>query len=57
MRGSLQLLARLIAPLSTFARRALSKTDGRCIPGRQHLDLRYNLQYGLPLVNPLLASV
>ncbi len=47
----------LIAPLSAFARRALSNTDGRRIPGRQHLDLRYNLQYGLPLVNPLLASV
>lgn len=47
----------LIAPLSAFARRALANTDGRRIPGRQHLDLRYNLQYGLPLVNPLLASV
>lgn len=47
----------LIAPLSAFARRAQSNTDGRFIPGHQHLDLRYNLQYGLPLVNPLLASV
>ncbi len=47
----------LIAPLSVFARRAQSNTDGRFIPGHQHLDLRYNLQYGLPLVNPLLASV
>ncbi len=47
----------LIAPLSAFARRAQVNTDGRGIPGRQHLDLRYNLQYGLPLVNPLLASV
>jgi GntR family transcriptional regulator/MocR family aminotransferase len=47
----------LIAPLSAFARRALTNTDGRAIPGRQHFDLRYNLQYGLPLTNPLLASV
>jgi len=47
----------LIAPLSAFARRALSNTDGRRIPGRQHQDLRYNLQYGLPLANPLLAGV
>lgn len=47
----------LIAPLSTFARRALVNTDGRRIPGHQHGDLRYNLQYGLPLANPLLASM
>ena len=47
----------LVAPLSAFGRRALANTDGRGIPGRQHLDLRYNLQYGLPLANPLLASV
>ncbi|MEO6688418.1 MAG: PLP-dependent aminotransferase family protein [Dokdonella sp.] len=47
----------LIAPLSTFARRALVNTDGRRIPGHQHADLRYNLQYGLPLANPLLASM
>ena len=47
----------LIAPLSTFARRALANTDGRRIPGHQHGDLRYNLQYGLPLANPMLASV
>jgi GntR family transcriptional regulator/MocR family aminotransferase len=46
----------LIAPLSAFARRALANTDGRGIPGHQHADLRYNLQYGLPLANPLLAS-
>jgi GntR family transcriptional regulator/MocR family aminotransferase len=26
-------------------------------PGHQHDDLRYNLQYGLPLANPMLASV
>ncbi|MEO7324790.1 MAG: PLP-dependent aminotransferase family protein [Dokdonella sp.] len=47
----------LIAPLSAFARRALVNTDGRRIPGHQHSDLRYNLQYGLPLANPLLASM
>lgn len=47
----------LIAPLSAFARRALANTDGRRIPGHQHADLRYNLQYGLPLANPLLASM
>ncbi len=44
------------APLSTFARRALSVSDGALIPGRQHRDLRYNLQYGLPLTNPALTS-
>ena len=47
----------LVAPLTSFARRALVNTDGKRIPGRQHLDLRYNLQYGLPLANPMLASV
>ncbi len=47
----------LIAPLSAFARRALANTDGRRIPGHQHGDLRYDLQYGLPLANPLLGSV
>ncbi|HEY0179536.1 MAG TPA: PLP-dependent aminotransferase family protein [Dokdonella sp.] len=47
----------LVAPLSGFARRAVANTDGRGIPGRQHYDLRYNLQYGLPLANPLLAGV
>ena len=47
----------LVAPLSGFARRAASNTDGRRIPGHQHDDLRYNLQYGLPLANPLLGSV
>lgn len=46
----------LVAPLSAFARRALAITDGAQIPGRQHLGLRYNLQYGLPLTNPALAS-
>ena len=44
------------APLSTFAQRALSVSDGALIPGRQHRDLRYNLQYGLPLTNPALTS-
>ncbi len=47
----------LVAPLSSFARRALANTDGRRIPGHQHSDLRYDLQYGLPLANPLLGSV
>ena len=28
----------------------------RAIPGRQHRGLRYNLQYGLPMTNPQLAS-
>lgn len=46
----------LAAPLSSFARRALSVSDGARIPGRQHKDLRYNLQYGLPLTNPALAN-
>ena len=49
--------AALIAPLSAFARRAEANTDGGRIPGRQHIGLRYNLQYGLPLANPLLGSV
>ena len=47
----------LVAPLSSVARRALANTDGRRIPGHQHSDLRYDLQYGLPLANPLLGSV
>jgi GntR family transcriptional regulator/MocR family aminotransferase len=47
----------LVAPLSAFARRVLANFDGRVIPGHQHHDLRYNLQYGLPLANPMLASV
>lgn len=45
-----------VAPLSPFARRALAITDGARIPGREHDGLRYNLQYGLPLTNPALAS-
>jgi GntR family transcriptional regulator / MocR family aminotransferase len=45
-----------VAPLSAFARRALTVSDGALVPGRQHKDLRYNLQYGLPLTNPALAS-
>ena len=28
----------------------------RAIPGRQHRGLRYNLQYGVPMTNPQLAS-
>ncbi len=46
----------LVAPLSDFARRALALNDGVQIPGHQHRDLRYNLQYGLPLTNTALAS-
>ncbi len=46
----------LVAPLSPFARRALDVSDGARIPGHQHAGLRYNLQYGLPLANPALAS-
>ncbi|HEY6986452.1 MAG TPA: PLP-dependent aminotransferase family protein [Rhodanobacteraceae bacterium] len=49
--------ATLVAPLSAFARRVVANFDGRAIPGRQHRGLRYNLQYGLPLANPMLASV
>ncbi len=45
-----------VAPLSPFARRAVATTDGARIPGREHADLRYNLQYGVPLTNPALAS-
>jgi GntR family transcriptional regulator/MocR family aminotransferase len=44
------------APLAPFARRALAVSDGAAIPGREHGGLRYNLQYGLALVNPVLAS-
>lgn len=43
----------VVAPLSAFSRRALAISDGALIPGRQHRDLRFNLQYGLPMTNPL----
>lgn len=46
----------LIAPLSAFSLRAMAVSDGALIPGHQHGGLRYNLQYGLPLTNPALAS-
>ncbi|MGA9341633.1 MAG: PLP-dependent aminotransferase family protein [Rhodanobacteraceae bacterium] len=46
----------LAAPLSEFAQRALSVSDGVAIPGHEHRRLRYNLQYGSPMVNPVLAS-
>lgn len=46
----------LVAPMSPFARRALAVSDGAAIPGRQHQDLRYNLQYGVPMTNPALAN-
>ena len=41
--------------LSRRGRRMQSVYD-RAIPGRQHRGLRYNLQYGLPMTNPQLAS-
>ena len=46
--------ARRVA-LSKRGRRALDFYD-LAIPGRQHRGLRYNLQYGLPMTNPQLAS-
>ena len=41
--------------LAQRGRRALDLFD-QSIPGRQHRGLRYNLQYGLPMTNPQLAS-
>lgn len=41
--------------LARRGRRALELYD-LAIPGRQHRGLRYNLQYGLPMTNPQLAS-
>jgi GntR family transcriptional regulator/MocR family aminotransferase len=51
-------------PAVTGARRIALSQRGRrmqqvydqTIPGRQHRGLRYNLQYGLPMANPQLAS-
>lgn len=43
------------ARLSAFALRSLEAHRGR-MPGGEHRGLRYNLQYGLPLVNPALTS-
>jgi GntR family transcriptional regulator/MocR family aminotransferase len=56
--------APVAAPQSTRARRPALARRGkraealydRAIPGRQHRGLRYNLQYGLPMTNPQLAS-
>lgn len=50
-------VARTVAngPVARYARRARAIYD-RIIPGRQHKGLRYNLQYGMPLINPSLAS-
>ena len=45
-----------VAPLSDYARRALNASDGAFVPGHEHKGLRYNLQYGVPLTNPALAS-
>jgi GntR family transcriptional regulator/MocR family aminotransferase len=36
--------------------RRMHQVYDRAIPGRQHRGLRYNLQYGLPMTNPQLAS-
>src|SRR5581483_5066737 len=41
--------------LARRGRRAQALYD-QSIPGRQHRGLRYNLQYGLPMTNPQLAS-
>lgn len=50
-------IARSVAsgPVARYAKRAREIYD-RIIPGRQHKGLRYNLQYGMPLTNPVLAS-
>lgn len=42
-------------PLSRRGERMRELYDER-IPGRQHQGLRYNLQYGMPMTNPQLAS-
>jgi GntR family transcriptional regulator/MocR family aminotransferase len=47
--------ARARAPLSRRGERMRALFDQR-IPGRQHRGLRYNLQYGMPMTNPQLAS-
>lgn len=44
------------APLAPFARRVLANSGGAFHADREHLDLRYNLQYGQPMANPALAS-
>ncbi|HEX7917509.1 PLP-dependent aminotransferase family protein, partial [Rudaea sp.] len=43
------------APLSRRGERIRELWDQR-IPGREHIGLRYNLQYGMPMTNPQLAS-
>ena len=56
--------APVVTPQSARARRPALARRGkraealydRAIPGRQHRGLRYNLQYGLPMTNPQLAS-
>jgi GntR family transcriptional regulator/MocR family aminotransferase len=42
-------------PAARYAKRAREVYD-LVIPGRQHKGLRYDLQYGLPLINPALTS-
>lgn len=44
------------APLAPFASRVLANGAGAFGNYREHRDLRYNLQYGLPLANPALAN-
>jgi len=45
-----------VAPLSAFARRALAVGEGAFSGTTRTGSLRYDLQYGLPLNNPALAS-
>lgn len=44
------------APTLSRRGRRMQQVYDRAIPGRQHRGLRYNLQYGLPMTNPQLAS-
>lgn len=44
------------APALSRRGRRMQQVYDRAIPGRQHRGLRYNLQYGLPMTNPQLAS-
>lgn len=54
--ASRRIAAQPVAPLSAFARRALAASEGAFQGARAPMRLRYNLQYGLPLANPALAS-
>ncbi|HSM99481.1 MAG TPA: PLP-dependent aminotransferase family protein [Rudaea sp.] len=44
------------APALSRRGRRMQQVYDHAIPGRQHRGLRYNLQYGLPMTNPQLAS-